>query len=138
MGIISVLMAGLKPDSISVTAWVLSCRVFGYGIETAKLNTLRRLATRLELATIAGLIIETSHNQPCRDVFSWCGIKERNGGWLSDADAVTVDPEWLTVTASGYLNCLAMAGATGREAEKYTLKNPSHFRQLGRLWVTSQ
>jgi len=86
MGIISVLVAGLKPDSISVIAWVLSCRVFGYGIETAMLNSLRRLATRLELATIGGLIVETSHNQPCRDVSPRSGFKERNGIWLSDVD----------------------------------------------------
>jgi FkbH-like protein len=100
MGIVSVLLACLQTDSISVGAWVLSCRVFGYGIETVMLNSLRRLATRLQLATIEGRIVETSNNQPCRDVFSRNGFHERNGVWMSDAVAVTTDPEWLDVSVS--------------------------------------
>src|SRR5262249_40581147 len=44
MGVVSALLLDLTGASLCIPAFVLSCRVFGYGIEDAVLNAVKRLA----------------------------------------------------------------------------------------------
>ena len=58
MGLICVLLLDLNGPTVSIQAFVLSCRVFGYGIEDAVLNAVKRLAragTGDGASTIRGL-----------------------------------------------------------------------------------
>ena len=97
MGIISAMVVHVTSESAQVSAWVLSCRVFGFGIEMAMLNALRRLAARLHSQKLEGRIVETPHNQPCRDVFARNGFQLREGVWHSDSESEMLDPEWLQI-----------------------------------------
>jgi FkbH-like protein len=97
MGIISAMVVQVTSESAQVSAWVLSCRVFGFGIEMAMLNALRRVAARLRRHKLEGRIVETPHNQPCRDVFARNGFQLREGVWHSDSEIEMLDPEWLQI-----------------------------------------
>jgi predicted enzyme involved in methoxymalonyl-ACP biosynthesis len=37
-------------DANQISAWVLCCRVFGFGIEIAMLNQVRRIAQKLKVS----------------------------------------------------------------------------------------
>lgn len=92
MGVVSILV--LEGEEILV--WVLSCRVFGFGIETALLNVARRTSSVLH-----GSIVETPNNQPCREVYATNGFeKTGEGTWEWRSETIPPDPAWLTVTAS--------------------------------------
>jgi FkbH-like protein len=97
MGIVSVMVVHLAADSVQVSSWVLSCRVFGYGIEMAMLNALRRVAAQWGKQKLEGRIVETPNNQPCRDVFGRGGFQLREGVWRSDSDIEIPNPEWLAI-----------------------------------------
>jgi FkbH-like protein len=45
MGLVCVAVAEIREREIRIPTFVLSCRVFGYGIETVVLNAIRRLVT---------------------------------------------------------------------------------------------
>jgi FkbH-like protein len=64
MGIISAMVVQLTFESARVSSWVLSCRIFGYGIEIAMLNAFRRTAAQLGRQKLEGRIVETPNNQP--------------------------------------------------------------------------
>jgi FkbH-like protein len=98
MGIVSAMVLDLAEDALVISAWVLSCRVFGYGIETAMLNDVKRLGRRLNRAVIKGQIVETSNNQPCRNVFAANGFNQQAGLWISATAAGSADPTWLEIT----------------------------------------
>jgi FkbH-like protein len=89
MGIVSVMvLAGSE-----ITVWVLSCRVFGFGIEAALLNEVRRKAV-----TVRGVIVETASNQPCREVYASNGFERIGDAWQSTPGAAPANPGWLAVT----------------------------------------
>jgi FkbH-like protein len=99
MGVISAMIIEQSPDALEIPIWVLSCRVFGFGIETAMLNQVRRNAQRIGINTVRGLIVETPNNQPCREVYSANGFTWNGSVWeLRDAEPAA-DPAWLTVIA---------------------------------------
>ncbi len=102
MGIVSVMIGNLSDDAVVVGAWVLSCRVFGFGIERAMLNHLRRLGLRLNRASIHGQVVETPYNQPCRNVYAENGFELNAGVWVSGTEECLFDPPWLEVSANCY------------------------------------
>lgn len=110
MGIVSVLVLHREGGALSIVAWVLSCRVFGYGIETAMMNATRELARRSGLPTISGHLVETPHNQPCRDVFARNGFDPVDGAWWIAASGSSMpDPSWLGVALAEPLAALRIA-----------------------------
>ncbi len=100
MGVVSVLLLDLSGPELSIPAFVLSCRVFGYGIEDAVLNAVKRLARAGNgggAMPIRGAFKETPHNEPCRAVYPRNGFTFDGESWvLAEADSPT-DPAWLTV-----------------------------------------
>jgi FkbH-like protein len=100
MGVVSVLLLDLSGPSVSIPAFVLSCRVFGYGIEDAVLNAVKRLARAGNgngPMPIRGAFKETPHNEPCRAVYPSNGFTFDGESWiLAEPDSPT-DPAWLTV-----------------------------------------
>jgi FkbH-like protein len=100
MGIISVLIGKLTDNALVVTTWVLSCRVFGFGIERAMLNHLRRIGLRLNRVSLHGEIVNTPYNQPCREVYAENGFVQNAEVWVSGTAEFAPDPPWLEVTAN--------------------------------------
>lgn len=97
MGTISVLVIEFGDGSARIPAFVLSCRVFGYGMEFAILDQARRLTQSGH--TLVGAHVETPFNQPCREVYSLAGFHAFEGGWqLKDPTSTLIEvPAWLTV-----------------------------------------
>ena len=99
MGIISAMALTARTDVLEIPAWMLSCRAFGYGIETAMLNHLKSVARQLGYQTLVGLLVESPDNQPAREVFSSNGFSKKDKGWVFSFDIETPDPSWLKVSA---------------------------------------
>ncbi len=99
MGTVSVAVVREQSDSFDLESFVLSCRVFGYGVETALLNHLKRMAASSDREKqVIGRYVETPYNQPCRDTFADNGFAEQDGVWIYAAgEEAILDPEWLTV-----------------------------------------
>ena len=97
MGLISVMVIKIGADALEILAWVLSCRVFGYGVETAMLNHVKRLCVQLGRVSVNGHLIETDENHPCRSVYSANGFTWDGDKWTCGAARELPDPEWLAV-----------------------------------------
>jgi FkbH-like protein len=96
MGTVSVLVLHDTGETIAIPAFVLSCRVFGYGIETALLNRVKRLAADAGRPIVAQLV-RTMHNDPCARVYADNGFREEADHWSFTGSAISADPTWLTV-----------------------------------------
>ena len=100
MGIVSVLLLDLSGPELSIPVFVLSCRVFGCGIEDAILGAVKRLARAGRgdgPLPIRGAFKETPHSLPCRVVYPIQGFTFDGGSWvLTDLDTPAA-PAWLTV-----------------------------------------
>lgn len=95
MGIVSVLVASIGEEIINIDSFVLSCRVFGYGVETA---VLKHLIDEHKEFPIQGRIVETSVNEPCRSVFKDHGfVEEYSNIWLLRPKSEIALKPWLTV-----------------------------------------
>lgn len=103
MGIISVVVLKFTAEQIEIPIYVLSCRVFGYGIEKAMLNHIKRLALKTDLTPgkkIIGFYRETTQNQPGKGLYKDNGFKEENEFWSYEhkEGPVIANPSWLTIT----------------------------------------
>jgi predicted enzyme involved in methoxymalonyl-ACP biosynthesis len=79
---------------------VLSCRVFGYGIEDAVLGAVKRLAChppRREPVSIRGSYRETALNEPCRAMYPRNGFSWDGQSWVIQHVESHEDPTWLTI-----------------------------------------
>jgi FkbH-like protein len=97
MGTISVMAVKRQGVALEVLYFVLSCRVFGYGMEFAILEHARKLAGPGE--TMRGRLQKTEFNQPCQLVYSEAGFEQEDNVWsLPQAveRKIVVNP-WLTV-----------------------------------------
>ena len=79
MGTIAVLVAVRSADRLDLPVFVMSCRVFGYGMEYAMLANALQLAEPGEI--VFGRFRETDHNQPCREVYPNAGFAAVAEGW---------------------------------------------------------
>ena len=73
MGIVGIMRVDCKPDRVEIPIFVLSCRAFGFGIEYALLNAVKRLARSDQ--TIVGHYHETQFNEPCRRLYAASGMQ---------------------------------------------------------------
>jgi FkbH-like protein len=96
MGMVSVLVLHDTADALDIPAFVLSCRVFGYGIETALLNHVKRLAADAGRSIVAPLV-RTMHNDPCATVYADNGFEGSGERWTSAGAPTAADPSWLNV-----------------------------------------
>jgi FkbH-like protein len=93
MGVVGAMKVDIQPGRLEIPVFVLSCRVFGFGIEYALLNTLSRLAgpdTR-----ISGHYKETQHNQPCRELYPKSGFTWNGSFWDGVVSGLPENPAWL-------------------------------------------
>ncbi|MBK6578657.1 MAG: hypothetical protein IPG17_21170 [Sandaracinaceae bacterium] len=99
MGLICCCVADVEEDALSVRAFVLSCRVFGYGVETLVLDRLKKEAERrFGVPRVRGRYLENAHNKPCKRMYPSHGFVEVDGTWISPGGKVTApDPVWFSV-----------------------------------------
>jgi FkbH-like protein len=97
MGVICCCVAEIEANALSVQVFVLSCRVFGYGVETAVLDRLKHEALqRFGAPDVRGHLIHTDHNKPCRSMYADHGFVEQQGAWVyRGGPAVAPAPVWF-------------------------------------------
>lgn len=91
--------------------FVLSCRVFGLGIEQAVLSALSSLPTAGEHKLIARLI-ETPRNNPCRSVYLDAGWQQVGDVWRSPGPIPAPPHVRLTLSAPKPISATATPTAT--------------------------
>jgi FkbH-like protein len=122
MGIISAMALTVQPDLLEISAWMLSCRAFGYGIETAMLNYLKSVARQLGYQTMRGWIVESPDNQPAREVFSSNGFALKDEAWSFSFNIETPDPSWLKVIVDA--DAIRQLGALERALPEHSSAAP--------------
>jgi FkbH-like protein len=98
MGVVGAMIVRRIPAGLEVPVFVLSCRVFGFGIEFALLNAVSELAA--PECRLVGLYKETPHNQPCREFYAKAGLKWDGSDWTGTVGELKQTPEWLTVESA--------------------------------------
>ncbi len=99
-GLVSAAVLKFGESSLEIEAFVLSCRVFGFGIETALMNAIKRMALAAERNAILARLVVTPHNTPCRDFLSDHGFRLAGDIWRCDSFSGLVDPPWLAVSSA--------------------------------------
>ncbi|MGC2499363.1 MAG: hypothetical protein WA374_16565 [Acidobacteriaceae bacterium] len=97
MGIVGVMLVRKDSGHLEIPVFVLSCRVFGFGIEFALLNAVRDLAPPNH--SLVGLYRETAHNEPCRDFYAKAGLTWNGSRWVGTPRHLVENPAWLTVVS---------------------------------------
>ena len=100
MGMVCVALLDLSGTEILIPVFVLSCRVFGYGIEDALLNMVKRKAGSAflhEARLIRGEYRETPYNEPCRKMYPDNGFSWDGRSWICGHVELFKDPTWLTI-----------------------------------------
>ena len=95
MGVVGVMRVDLMPGRIEIPVFVLSCRAFGFGIEYALLNSVRKLVPA-DFAII-GHYQETKLNQPCRKLYPESGMIWNGASWRGRVGELPNDPAWLRI-----------------------------------------
>jgi FkbH-like protein len=96
MGTICIAVVHNEPDHVEIPVFVLSCRVFGYGIENVVVNAVKRMAQKRGVPIFAPFK-ETPHNEPCRKVYPNNGFTWNGSAWECSTVAPMSDPSWLTI-----------------------------------------
>ncbi|MDB5332625.1 MAG: family phosphatase, partial [Phycisphaerales bacterium] len=96
MGTVCIAVVHTLADRIEIPVFVLSCRVFGYGIEDVIVNAVKRVAREKNLP-IVGPFTETAHNEPCRKVYPNNGFTREGAAWIYKGNDEIKDPSWLTI-----------------------------------------
>lgn len=97
MGTISVAVTERTSRGVEIIAFVLSCRVFGFGMERALLGRIQRSAMG---DAVIGLFKETPHNGPCHKTYPDNGFSREGPDWISRGAEPIEDPVWLKVVDS--------------------------------------
>jgi predicted enzyme involved in methoxymalonyl-ACP biosynthesis len=87
-------------SQVEVPVFVLSCRVLGYGIEKAVLNSIKRLARRGPggvVRPVVGHFRETEHNEPCRRMYPDNQFIWSAPFWVCAYPIPGEDAPWLSV-----------------------------------------
>lgn len=95
MGVVGVMRVDRKPGRLEIPIFVLSCRVFGFGIEYALLNAVKNLAT--PDYEIVGHYKETQSNEPCRRLYPVSGMIWDGAAWIGKVGDLAPEPAWLKV-----------------------------------------
>ena len=101
MGTTCVAVARCEGTEMELLPFVLSCRVFGYGIERSVLNHLKGEARRAGIRTIVGRYIPTPQNAPCKAFLGDNGFEDDGHRWTYDvATDQFLNVEWLEVVVA--------------------------------------
>jgi len=99
MGTTCVAIVASGAIEMRILIFVLSCRVFGYGIEHAVMNHIKLIARQRGVRRIVGRYQSTPQNSPCKDFLADSGFNLTNDMWSIDTDTPPLpDPVWLAIT----------------------------------------
>ena len=98
MGVVSIAIVEETSKGFEIPVFVLSCRVFGYGVEKALLNHVKRMASDGD-RPVVGLYAETAYNEPCRKTYPDAGFVWDETKWVHRGGGSVEDPDWLTIEA---------------------------------------
>jgi FkbH-like protein len=80
MGTVCVSIVATSDERAEIPVFVLSCRAFGYGIETAMLREVeRRCRIGIQRKVLIGHYRSTGQNHPCRNMYTDHGFALANG-----------------------------------------------------------
>ncbi|MHB8622291.1 MAG: HAD-IIIC family phosphatase [Sulfuricaulis sp.] len=98
MGTTCVAIVRFDGEEMILLPFVLSCRVFGYGIERSMLNYLKIAAAEKGVRRIVGRYIPTPQNAPCKDFLRDNGFLEQGECWVFDVGTSSpANAAWLQV-----------------------------------------
>jgi len=101
MGTTCIAVARSDGDEMRLLVFVLSCRVFGYGVERCVLNQIKTMAEARGVTRLVGSYVRTSQNAPCEDFLSANGFSREGEEWVfAVGSASPADEAWLTVDSS--------------------------------------
>jgi FkbH-like protein len=100
MGTTCIAVVECSATEMRILPFVLSCRVFGYGIEQGVMNRLKQIASQRGLSRIIGRYQATPQNAPCKDFLADNGFVHKDDFWSFDVAAgpVIPDPVWVKIT----------------------------------------
>jgi FkbH-like protein len=75
-GLVAAALVHMDPSCWTLDSFVMSCRVIGYGVETALLAVVTEGARDAGCTTVIGEYVPTAKNAPARDFYSRNGFKE--------------------------------------------------------------
>lgn len=103
MGTVCVAVVRAKKDHLEIPVFVLSCRVFGFGVETLLLEHLKRVAQqRFGEPRLESVFTPTEYNAPCQDMYRDHGFIESGKGWIySGGSGERKLPTWFQL--SGFM-----------------------------------
>jgi FkbH-like protein len=100
MGTVCVAVTRETGDCVEIPVFVLSCRVFGYGVETTLLNHVKRSAGFPGRGKpVFGRYVATAFNEPCRETYARHGFTQDGEAWVYRGGGAIEDPDWLIVDA---------------------------------------
>jgi FkbH-like protein len=97
-GTVCIAVARRSARGVEIPVFVLSCRVFGYGIERAVMNHIKR-AVRRNGEPIVSRLVVTSHNAPCHDFLPQNGFARDGDTFVLSGTDGAADPPWLAIEA---------------------------------------
>ena len=100
-GLVAVALIRCKNRTWTLDSFLMSCRVIGYGVETALLAAVVRAARADGISRIVGEFVPTKKNTPAREMYARHGFVE--GGvegsmelWSLDMEKAGIDwPLWI-------------------------------------------
>jgi FkbH-like protein len=96
MGMVCAAVTCQRNGHLEIPVFVLSCRVFGYGIEKAFLNYLKSLSSQSR--PLIGFYKPTGYNELCKDFYLDNGFTMEGDQWVFEGVDIGIDPPWLQVT----------------------------------------
>ena len=100
MGTVCVAVVTTEDRAAEIGAFVLSCRVFGYGIETAMLNEIcRRCGIGQSRTALIGRYRVNNQNHLCRDMYADHGFAPGDGAFVWDGTRDPPSVPWATILA---------------------------------------
>lgn len=101
MGVVCVAVVSTTTDQAEIRAFVLSCRAFGYGIESAMLREIvRRCAIGEQRHVLKGLYRGSAQNHPCRNMYPEHGFTPTDGGFEWTGEASIPETPWLQIRSA--------------------------------------
>ena len=102
-GIISVIIGKkIDDDKVFIDNWVLSCRAFGRGVETAVCNSFVSLMKQMEIKQIVGEYIPNNKNEIVKELFSKLGFDIcEDGTYILNVDSYSDLTNYISVEYGG-------------------------------------
>jgi FkbH-like protein len=97
MGTVCVAVLTVDGGRAEIPVFVLSCRVFGYGVETAVLAEMTRRGAALGATTLVGRYKATGQNQPGRDMYADHGFRASGDEFVRECVPPIADVTWARV-----------------------------------------